>query len=288
MMNNKLGISIASAPELSFDENVGELARAGFVSSFLGWNKDIDLFERAKVFDRHHIEIDNLHAPFKGLNCIWREGTEGDDYVEYLSECLDDAATLHVPRVVMHPVCGEDFPLSSLIGIERFKKLVDRSLNKGVKICFENVEYSEMLGIVMAEFGDDVGFCYDVGHEATNDPGMRFLKLYGDRLSCTHIHDNYGISYLVTPVLHGDCHMIPLDATIDFKRVMRDIKDTGYRGTLMLECARGHYCVRTYLDISLREYYERAHTALLKISSFDDEEYSSVGENDGWSGIYRP
>ncbi len=273
--------------DLTPEENIAELARAGFVSSFFGWNGKDDPFEQARIFEKNHIEIDNLHAPFKGLNCIWREGPEGDDYAAYLARCIDDASALHIPHVIMHPVCGEDFPLSSLVGIERYRKLVDHSLEKGVKICFENVEYTEMLGIVMAEFGKDVGFCYDTGHESTNDPGMRFLKLFGDRLCCTHIHDNYGISYLVTPVLHGDCHMIPLDATIDFKRVMKDIRDTDYKGVLMLECSR-HGLVSTYRDLSIREFYERAYAALSKIASYGMESYSCSDDDDGWSAIYRP
>ncbi len=266
-MKNKLGICIPGDFPESREEKIAEMARAGFESSFFGWNENIDPYEIMKIYDKHNMEVDSLHAPFKDLNCIWREESKGDDYIEYLSKCIDDAANLHIPHVVMHPISGDSVPKSSLIGIGRFRKLIDYSLSKGVKICFENVEFTEMLGVVMNEFGNDVGFCYDTGHESTNDPGVRFVPLFGDRLCCTHIHDNYGTSYMMTPILHGDCHMIPLDAAIDFKRVMKDIRSVDYKGVLMLECNR-HGLLGTYGSYSLREFFEKAYAALTEIASY--------------------
>lgn len=265
---NKLGIYTSpNFTEVGLEGTIAAIAKAGFKSTFFGWKPEENFFERMRFYDKYGIEVDNLHAPFTNLNCIWREGQDGDDYVEYLSKCIKDVSDLHIPYVVMHPISGDSVPFSSKIGIDRWKKLVDYSISKNIKICFENVEFSEMLGIVMEEFGEDVGFCYDTGHESTNDPGIRFAKLFGDRLTCTHIHDNYGLSYLVTPVLHGDCHMIPLDATIDFKRVMKDIRDTGYKGTLMLESNR-HGMLNTYSNYTAEEFYEKAFAALSEIAEY--------------------
>lgn len=268
-MKNKLGICTSPSFGVGLEENISTLAKVGFESTFFSWKPDIDVEERMQLYDKYNIEVDNLHAPFQNLNCMWNAGSDGDDYVNYLSKCIDDASRFHIPYVVMHPISGDSFPRSSLYGIERWRRLIDYSASKHVKICFENVEYSEMLGIVMEEFGDAVGFCYDTGHESTNDPGMRFIPLFGDRLCCTHIHDNYGLSYLITPVLHGDCHMIPLDATIDFKRVMRDIRSVDFKGTLMLESNR-HGMLNTYSNYTIQEFYERAYTALTEIASYEE------------------
>lgn len=267
-MKNKFGIKLETSYDVTTEENIAEMARAGFEASFYGWSDKPEFFDIKKLYDKYNIEVDSIHAPFKNLNCIWHDGTEGDDYITWLSKCIDDVSEIGVPYVVVHPVCGESFPQSNLQGIERFRRLIDHSHKKNVKVCFENVEYTEMLGIVMAEFGDEVGFCYDTGHEFTNDPGIRFLKLFGDRLCCTHIHDNYGLSYVVTPILHGDCHMIPLDAAIDFRRVMRDIRSVDYKGVLMLECSR-HKLLNTYADYSLTEFYEKAYAALSEIAAYE-------------------
>ncbi len=268
-MNNKFGISLLKGFSADKETIIAEIARVGFQSSFFSWNDGEDHGATMKLFEKHGIEVDNIHAPFSKLNCIWREGPDGDEYTDRLIRCVDDAAALHIPNVVMHPVSGESFPSSSLIGIERFRRIVDHACSNGVKVCFENVEYSEMLGIVMSEFGNAVGFCYDTGHEHTNDPGMRFVKMFGDRLTCTHIHDNYGLSYIVYPILHGDCHMIPLDADIDFRQVMRDIRSVDYKGVLMLECSR-HGLLHTYEKYTLGQYLERAYNALSEIASYED------------------
>lgn len=268
-MQNKFGIMVATKSfETSDEESIKELAAAGFEASFYGWNEETDFFGKKKLFDKYNIEIDSIHAPFNKLNCIWeKDNPDGDAYIERLKKCIDDVSEIQVPYVVVHPICGDGFPRSNKKGMDRMRRLVDHSLKKNVKICFENVEYSEMLCICMHEFGNDVGFCYDTGHEFTNDPGIRYVPLFSDRLCCTHIHDNYGLSHIITPILHGDCHMIPLDAKIDFKRVMKDIRNANYKGTLMLECSR-HGMLGTYPNYTQREFYERAYSALSEIASY--------------------
>ncbi len=269
MNMNKFGIYTSpDFQEVSLEENIKAMKDVGFDYTFFAWKKDMDFSERIKLYEKYDISLDSLHAPFMGLNCMWNSNkADGDDYVKMLCECIDDAKKFNAPNVVMHPISGDSVPFSSKIGIERWKRIIDYAITNNIKICFENVEYSELLGIVMAEFGNDVGFCYDTGHESTNDPGINFMKLFGDRLACTHIHDNYGLSYLVTPVLHGDCHMIPLDATIDFNRIMKDIRDVDYKGVLMLECNR-HGMLNTYSDCTVYEFYKKSFDALTKIAKY--------------------
>ena len=267
MNKNKLGIYTSNGFEVSLDENIKALADAGFEATFFAWKPNQDFSHRLNLYEKHGIILDSLHAPFANLNCMWRDGIEGDNYINLLCDCINDAKSFGTDKVVMHPISGDSVPFSSKIGLDRWRKIIDHSISKGIKVCFENVEFSEMLGIVMAEFGNDVGFCYDTGHEHTNDPGIHFMKLFGDRLACTHIHDNYGLSYLVTPVLHGDCHMIPLDGTIDFKRVMKDIRDSGYKGVLMSESNR-HGMLRTYKDYTIQEFYQRAFEHMSEIANY--------------------
>ncbi len=269
MNKNKFGIYTSpDFREEGLEGTISAISKAGFEYTFFAWKKDNDFKERIKLYEKYGIKLDSLHAPFAGLNCMWNSNaSDGDDYVKMLCNCIDDTKSFGAPNVVMHPISGDSVPFSSKIGLERWKRIIDHANSKNVKVCFENVEFSEMLGIVMHEFGDQVGFCYDTGHESTNDPGIHFMKLFGDRLTCTHIHDNYGLSYLVTPVLHGDCHMIPLDATIDFKRVMSDIRAVDYKGVLMMECNR-HGMLNTYADLTAEEFYKKAYNAMKIIAEY--------------------
>lgn len=263
---NKFGICMTgNVPEL-LEENIKAMAEAGFKYTFIGWNKDFNVKERVALFRKNGIEIDNFHAPFFGLNCIWYDGAEGDEYISTLKGCVDDAADCNVKYVIVHPTAGAPEPITSEIGINRLRDLVIHARAKGVRICFENLEYPEVLGIVMDELKDlEVGFCYDVGHEAQCTPGMQFLPIFGDRLCCTHIHDNYGMSYSTVAILHGDCHMLPFDANIDFARVMRQIRESGFDGVLMIE-ASVRDDIGTYMGMSAAEYYARAYKSIVRLA----------------------
>lgn len=258
----KLGIMVRTLDE----ENISMIAEIGFNYSMFSWDESRDIDTIMGLFNKYNITVDNFHSPFIGINCIWDDCDEGVAYLERLKNCVLDAAKHGVKHVIVHPTAGAPEPHATITGINRFRDLILFATERGVKICFENLEYPEMLGVVMSEFEDlDIGFCYDVGHEACCTPGMRFMPIYGDKLCCTHIHDNYGMSYSTVPILHGDCHMIPFDATIDFERVMRDIKNSGYDGALSLETAI-RQDIGTYVDIPVREYYEKAYAALVKLS----------------------
>lgn len=266
-MRNKLGICMTGNVPETREENIAALAAAGFETTFFGWDEKTDAAGLFALFEKYGVEVDNLHAPFGGLNCIWQEGSAGDAYLERLKNCAADAGGLGIRYVIVHPTAGAPEPVTTALGLERFRRLIDFAASKGVKVCFENLEYPEVLGVVMDEFsGDGVGFCYDTGHEATCTPGMRFLPLFGDRLCCTHLHDNYGASYSKVPILHGDCHMLPFDAAIDFTRVMRDIRAANYTGALMIE-ASIRADLGTYGGFTARRYYERAYAAITRLAA---------------------
>lgn len=267
-MKNKLGICLSGGfnEELTLEQNISAIADAGFEATFFGWDEKNDNCERAKLCEKYGIEIDNFHAPFAGFNCVWLEGSAGDEYTERIMNCAREAGKLGIKHIIVHPTAGAPEPVGSVIGLERFKRIIDTATNCGVKVCFENLEYPEILGLVMEEFkNENIGFCFDTGHESICTPGMRFIPLYGDKLCCTHIHDNYGASYTKVPIIHGDCHMLPLDGAIDFERVMRDIRSVDYKGVLMIE-ASVRADLGTYYGFSAKQYYERAYTALKKLS----------------------
>ena len=51
----------------------------------------------------------------------------------------------------------------------------------------------------------------------------------GSKVQALHIHDND---------LHHDSHQIPFSMKIDFKKIVKALKDTGYNGFLTLEADR--------------------------------------------------
>ena len=86
--------------------------------------------------------------------------------------------------------------------------------------------------------------------------GITYMPLFGSKLAALHIHDN-------EKVYNADLHLIPYDGKIDFDRVAREIAESGYEGSIMLEVSRksSHY----YDNLSANEYFSHATHAANKL-----------------------
>lgn len=100
-------------------------------------------------------------------------------------------------------------------------------------------------------------FCYDCGHEACRMTGIRYMQEFGNRAVALHIHDNLCM-------LDTDNHFIPFDGNIDFETVAKDIAESGFNGTLMLELKTKKD--GKYKSLSDEEYFERAVNAANKLT----------------------
>ncbi len=266
-MEPKFGIVMSGGFDIPFEEHAALIARAGFDSTFIGWEEKDDAAAKVRTFEKYGVEVDNFHVPHRGTNVMWNEGPEGEAFLEKLNRVVRDAGRLGVPHVIVHCTAGAPEPIPNRLGMERFRRMIAEAEKCHTKICFENLEYPEVLGAIMYELGgENIGFCWDTGHEATCTPGMHFLPLYGDRLCCVHLHDNYGASYTRVPILHGDCHMLPYDGALDFDRLARELRAVGYRGVWMIEAGKSN-ALGTYFDYTPEEYYARGYAALKRMAA---------------------
>ena len=100
--------------------------------------------------------------------------------------------------------------------------------------------------------------------------------LYGDRLFCTHINDNLGISDFGGRIYWtDDLHLLPFDGIIDWKGVASRLNRVGYDDILTFELnrssKRGRHDNDKYESMTplayLTEVYARAcRFAALKLS----------------------
>ena len=187
--------------------------------------------QTAEECARLGLRYESIHAPFDGINEMWRDGEKGDNMLCRLKNSIDICAMLGIPYTIVHLSSGENAPCVNDIGHARYDKLVEHAVNKGVTIAFENQRKLANLAFVMELYKDvkEVRFCWDVGHEACFTDGREFMPIFGDKLAYTHIHDNCCIH-------NGDDHMIPFDGAIDFTRVASHLKRyAGEDVTLTLE-----------------------------------------------------
>ena len=222
-----LGINLHSIHGLSDDDYLREIAALGFKATFSGVKDAARQAAIAESCAKYGITYETLHAPFSHINDLWREDDLG--MLDELLHTIDHCVLAGVGIAVVHISSGNTPPPMCDRGFARIHRLAEYAAQNNVKLAFENARLVANLAWAMETFSPEIaGFCWDCGHESCFTPGRHYMPLYGNRLICTHIHDNTG-------AYNEDKHWIPFDGKMDFSYVARAIRESGYQGSLMLE-----------------------------------------------------
>lgn len=259
----KIGIYLSEKPAVTHADFARIIADAGFDAAFG------DMYDIAQHIDlcnqlvKHSVAFENLHAPFSHINDIWLDGEDGETMLRELVACLDRCHDSGIPYMVVHLSSGCNPPPVTDIGRARFDRLINRAICKNVGVAFENQRMLANLAWAMEAYGEDTpaGFCWDCGHEGCFTPGREYMPLFGNRLMGTHIHDNYG-------VYNQDCHLVPFDGSLDFDRIARQIRESGYSGSLLLELLPEK--TPAYQQMNPIEYFEHAAHAAKRLRDMVD------------------
>ena len=260
----KVDIGLAVFCGVSYKKHIECLKMVGVNHTFIS-SEDNDFDETMKAFLENGITCDNLHSPFDKINDMWSDSEDGDRMLERLIDCVDKCAKYSIPAMILHVSSGRPMAPITEIGDKRYKKLMDYAKEKGVKIAYENLRYLENLQHNLDLYPESV-FCWDCGHEYCYTPGIRYIPMYGKRLGALHFHDNAcGVD--------TDDHVVPFDGRIDFDVIAKDLAESGYEGTLMLEITPDakYEGKEIYKDISIEEYYEKAASAARKLVQMVEE-----------------
>ena len=259
----QIGINLYAKQGMELSSYLKKIKELGVDCVFSGVPAKENRRKQADMVREAGLDYETLHAPYRGINDIWLEGEAGDQMLAALLDSVDACAEMGVPITVVHLSSGLKPPSITDLGRARFAKLVDYAEEKGVKIAFENQRKLANIAWTFEAFEDrpHVGFCYDTGHEGCFTPGRQYMPLFGKLLICTHIHDNSG-------EFDHDEHLIPFDGKLDFNRIARQIRESGYTGSLMLEVIAGNS--HNYDDISVEEYLERSAAAVKRLRALVD------------------
>ncbi len=256
----KLGINLGCYGGLTVDEQIALMKKNGFTACFLSNERD-DFDDAVETLQKAGISVDSLHAPYNKINDIWLEGPEGEEMLNRLIRCAEDAARHGIPAIVVHLSSGMTPPMINDIGNARFATLMDKAKELGITVAYENQRKLANLALMFEYYGE-ARFCWDIGHEACFTGGREYMPLFGHKLAVLHIHDN-------TMEFNKDYHMIPYDGKIDFDKGAKYIADSGFDGTVMLEI--GRWGSSFYDGISAEEYYQRAGAAAKKLAAKIEE-----------------
>ena len=246
----KIGINFQQFRELSDEAFVEKIVELGFSTTFCVPEPIKRQEELANLFAKHNIECENLHSPFDHINDIWLDCEGGERMLAELIDCVDHCLIANAPMMVVHMSSGNTPPPITDIGRGRYEKLVDYAVKKNVRIAFENLRKAANFAWAMETFENEpmVGFCWDCGHEACYQNGREFMPWYGEKLICTHIHDNCGLK-------DADNHWLPFDGVVNFERFAQHIHTSGYTGSFMLEVGKSS---PKYDNLSVEAYLEKA------------------------------
>lgn len=280
----KTGINFSKfGYELSDADAMKCIRDAGFDTFFTGTLDEEKTAFFKETGEKLGLRYESVHAPFRGINCMWDEGEKGDAYVKQLCDVAELCKKYEIGYFTLHCMNVPQFnvdvtePLKwSELGLDRFRRVVAYAAECGVKACFENVEFPhfELKGLLDALRTDgypSLGFTWDVGHEHCYPAaGFEVADVFGDLLVGTHVHDNFGQKDPHVITWNDDSHVLPFDGTIDFRKVGQSLKKCGYTGTVTLETGRKEL-VPWYRDLAIEEFLDMAHTRALRIVRWYEE-----------------
>lgn len=197
---------------------------------------------------------DNLHSEYAvthdgkkfHVDDVSRAGAAGDFMTSRIMKNIDKCAEHDIPVIVVHPSYDPPELAINDIAKERYTAIGNYAREKGVTIAFENLKYTANLEFIMS-LVPDAKFCWDCGHEYSRLADKKPMPLFWDKLVALHVHDNF---------ITSDDHLIPFMGKVDFEYVGKQLADSGFDGTLMLEILygrnEGSSTEPTYKDFALK------------------------------------
>ena len=265
MYKTKLCLGTGSEFGFSVTEQIKLFKEAGFDAFFVGWEPGQDLEKIRKTADSENMIFQSVHAPFDKVKYMWEESPETEVCINELIECVRDTGAAGVPIAVMHAFIGFEDHSPNETGLKNFEKVVLEAKKCGVKVAFENTEGEEYLDALMEHFRgfDNVGFCWDTGHEMCYNRSRDMLASYGDRLLCTHLNDNLGIKDFDGNITWiDDLHLLPFDGIADWKNIAERLNKYNYNDILTFELTTkskpGRHENDIYDKMPLKEYLAEA------------------------------
>lgn len=243
----ELAVAVQNDNEnVSVLETIKAIKNAGFKNVFVQWyDKEWEYSqeEQVKMCKELGLNIIFAHLGYQNINSIWKEGELGDSLVERYKKDIKDCKKNGIPMVVMHLTSKTKAPMYGEIGLERIRKIVNYAKELNVKVAFENTKIKGYLEYVLGNIKDDnVGICFDAGHCHVHFNDEFNFEFFKDRIFAVHLHDNDK---------SDDLHLLPFDGTIDWKNVIKKLKESNYNGPITLEL-----CYRyDYLNMTLDEFY---------------------------------
>ena len=231
-------------------ETIDAIKKAGFKKVFIQWyNKEWNPSqeEQLKYIREQNLNIIFAHLGYQNINNLWLDNEEGNKLVERYKNDIRICKENNIPMVVMHLTSKSEAPKYNKIGLKRLQEIVDYAEFLGIKVAFENTKIKGYLEYVIENIKNaNVGICFDSGHYHVHFKDEFDFSKFKNRIFAVHLHDNDQ---------SDDLHLIPFDGTIDWKKLVENLKENNYNGPITMEL-----CYRyEYLNMSIENFYKKGY-----------------------------
>ena len=251
MIKRELAIVVSNAnKDINVIDTIDAMQNAGFKNVFIQWyNREWNPTQEEQLKDirEKRLNVIFAHLGYQNINNLWLDTEDGDKLVERYKQDIKICKENMIPMVIMHLTGKSEAPKYNEIGLNRLQKIADYAKSLDIKVAFENTKFKGYLDYVIENIkNDNVGICFDSGHFHVHfDDDLDFAK-FKDRVFAVHLHDNDKID---------DLHLIPFDGTIDWKKIIKELKNCNYNGPITMES-----CYRNgYLEMSIDDFYKKAY-----------------------------
>lgn len=263
MEKRKIAVVVSNKnQDVSILETINAIYDAGFRNVFIQWyNRDWnpDQEKQLKYIKEKGLYVIFAHLGYQNINALWLEGETGEQLVDRYKNDIKICKENEIPMVVMHLTGGNKAPEYNETGLKRLQEIADYAETLHIKIAFENTKIKGYLDYAMENItNQNVGICFDSGHYHVHfDDDFDFAK-FKNRIFAVHLHDNDK---------SDDLHLIPFDGTLDWKNVVKNLKENHYHGPITME-----FCYQYgYTSIGIEEFYRKGYEAGEKLREmFDD------------------
>lgn len=188
------GISFYFGYNIEYKKRAKMIKNAGFdcviTSADKRFNrKNGSIRKQIKIFNKVGLKLSSLHMRYKQteLKNFFLDNKIGDKLEKTIIKDLKIAKKYGFTCVVVHLEGA-----FSQIGLERLKRILKVCEDLEVPIAIENINYQDLFIEVFNKIENKyLKFCYDSGHNNCFD-SKDYLKRYGEKLICLHLHDNDG------------------------------------------------------------------------------------------------
>lgn len=274
MWKQKLCIALGDQFGMDYEEQFKLIKKVGFDGFFVEWNDKMSIEKLKKQADENGLIFQSVHAPYYKSADMWTKGEKADIAVNELLECLHACEKVGVPIMVCHAFIGFEDHSPNENGVENFGIIVKEAEKCGVKIAFENTEGEEYLAYLMNAFkgNENVGFCWDTGHEMCYNHSKDMMALYGDRVLCTHLNDNLGIKDFYGNITWiDDLHLLPFDGIADWTDIAKRLNKHNFNDILTFELNLNSKPDRhendVYSNMEVEQYLTQAYIRACRVAT---------------------